>query len=451
MTIVRTQISCPNCKQPIVAEIEQLFDTAADPAAKQRLLSGAFNRARCPHCGYNGALSTPIVYHDPEKELLLTFFPPELNVNRNDQEAAIGKLVKQVVDNLQPEKRKGYLFNPQSTLTLQGLLERVLEEDGITKEMIQEQQQRLNLIQRLLGISDDSLETVIKDEDEHIDAQFFGLLSQLIQSTLAAGDRQGGEQLSALHEKLVENTTFGQQLKEESKKVEAALKALQDAGKNLTREKLLDIVIAHNGESALNALVGLARPGMDYEFFQLLTSRIEAKEGEEKETLSGLRDTLLEMTRQLDEQLAERLGIAAKNLDILLGVEDIKQTVQHNLAAIDEFFLQALNERYEAAMQADDKELLGKLQLVADVIQEATTPGGALLQELLQAENDAALDEILAAHKAEITPGFVESLTAVLMQLEGSDNLETADKVRKIYRKAVRLTMQAGMQAGGSA
>jgi hypothetical protein len=44
----------------------------------------------------------------------------------------------------------------------------------------------------------------------------------------------------------------------------------------------------------------------------------------------------------------------------------------------------------------------------------------------------------------------VESLTGVLMQLDGSENLEAADKVRKIYRKAVRMSMKAGMQAGSA-
>ncbi len=36
-------INCPNCRKPITAEIEQLFDMNTDPSAKQRLLSGASN------------------------------------------------------------------------------------------------------------------------------------------------------------------------------------------------------------------------------------------------------------------------------------------------------------------------------------------------------------------------------------------------------------------------
>ena len=34
----KTQTICPRCKQPIVAEVEQVFDLNTDPQAKQRLL-----------------------------------------------------------------------------------------------------------------------------------------------------------------------------------------------------------------------------------------------------------------------------------------------------------------------------------------------------------------------------------------------------------------------------
>ena len=102
----RVQMSCPRCRQPIVAEIEQLFDVGADPEAKQRFLSGNFNVANCPSCGYQGPLSTPVVYHDPEKELLLTYFPPDLGIPVNDQERLIGPFITQVMNKLPAEKRK---------------------------------------------------------------------------------------------------------------------------------------------------------------------------------------------------------------------------------------------------------------------------------------------------------------------------------------------------------
>ena len=446
MTSVKTQVNCPNCKQPVISDIEQIFDLGADPAAKQRLLSGSFNVLQCPHCNYNGSVSTPLVYHDQEKELLLTFFPPELNVDRNEQERALGGLIKKVVDNIPQEQRKGYIFSPQSTLTLQGLIERVLQEDGITKEMIDDQQKRVQLIQRLFQQSDDSIEEVAKQEDEIIDAQFFSLLSQLIQSSAANGDQKGAQALSQLHEKLLPITTFGNVLQEQAKEVESAIKALQDAGDKLTREKLLDIVLEHTSDAQLNALVSLARPGMDYEFFQLLTNRLESADEKPKENLTKLRETLLEMTQQLDEQLEARLAHANQNLEALLSAEDISENVRQNLPAIDDFFVQVLNNQYEAAMQAKDKERLEKLQKVIEVIQEIASPGGALLQDLLKTADDKTMQKMLEDNKEQITSEFVETLTNLLVQLESGDDKETTEKVRKIYRTAVRMSMQTSIQ-----
>lgn len=446
MPSVKTQINCPNCKQPVTADIEQLFDVGADPAAKQRLLSGSFNVLQCPHCGYNGSVAAPLVYHDPEKELLLTFFPPELNVDRNEQERAIGRLIKNAIDALPQEQRKGYIFSPQATLTLQGLTERVLHEDGITKEMIDDQQKRVQLIQRLFQKSDDSIEEIAKQEDEIIDAQFFSLLSQLIQSSAANGDQNGAKALSEIHEKLLPITTFGKKLQEQAKEVELAVKALQDAGDKLTREKLLDIILEYTSDAQLNMLVSLARPGMDYEFFQLLTKKLESADEKQKESLTKLRETLLEMTQQLDQQLESHLAHANQNLDALLNAEDVSETMRQNLPAIDDFFVQVLNNQYEAAMQAEDNERLEKLQIVIDVIQEITSPGGALLQDLLKAADDESVQKILEDNKEQVTSTFVETLTSLLVQLESGKDKETTEKVRKIYRRAVRMSMQASMQ-----
>ena len=56
---------------PVTATLEQLFDVNQDPSAKQRFLSGRFNMIQCSSCGYQGQVAGPIMYHDPEKEMLL--------------------------------------------------------------------------------------------------------------------------------------------------------------------------------------------------------------------------------------------------------------------------------------------------------------------------------------------------------------------------------------------
>src|SRR3990172_562098 len=206
----KTQIACPNCRQMITANIEQLFDVTQDPPSKQRLLGGVSNTARCPHCGYQGRLATPIVYHDNDKELLLTFFPPELRMPLNEQERLIGPLIKKITDSLQPEKRKGYLLNPVPNLTYESMIKTILGKDGITPEMLKEQQDRVQLVERLIQAnSADVRSEIIKQNIALFDEQFFALFSRLAQSTMANGQEPVGRQLAEVQKQLLEETEFG--------------------------------------------------------------------------------------------------------------------------------------------------------------------------------------------------------------------------------------------------
>jgi hypothetical protein len=450
MTKVKTQINCPNCRQLIPAEIQQLFDVGLDPSAKARLLSGQYNLAQCPHCGFHGTLGTPVVYHDPSKELLLTFVPPELNLPRDEQEKTIGKLINQVVDNLPAEERKGYLFSPQTVLTLQGLVERILQEDGISKEMIEAQQKRVSLIQRLASITDDkALKQAVKAEEEIIDSEFFSILTQMIQLSASRGDEEGATLLNDLQQKLLPITKVGKEIQARVKEVEEALKVLREAGEGLDREKLLELVIEAPNDDRVNAYVSLARPGMDYEFFTKLTEKIDQAEGDEKERLSSLREHLLEATKEVDEQIQARLAVALKNVNTLIQAEDIRQATLANLPAVDEYFIQSLENELNAAEEAKDKDRLAKLKKIVEAIEEAAQAISApseLLQKLIDAKDEKARKKIYDEHAEEITPGFVESLTGLLVRLDGPDNVEMADKVRAIYREAVRFSMQASMK-----
>src|SRR3990172_12376904 len=303
----QTQIACPRCRQPIAANIEQLFDVTQDPQAKQRLLGGISNMARCPHCGYEGRLATPVVYHDNEKELLLTFFPYELGLPINEQEKLIGPLIKQVMDRLPPEKRKGYLLSPKANLTYESMMETILNKDGISSEMIKSQQERVQFIERLIQTTKAEVRSeMIKQSEKIIDEQFFGLFSRIAQNAMASGQEPIARALIELQKQLLEETSFGRQLKESVGEVEAATKVLQEAGQKLTRETLLDFVLEAKSDARVRAYVSLARGGMDYVFFQNLTDKIDKADGDEKKRLESIREKLLGFVNEVDKQLEAR-------------------------------------------------------------------------------------------------------------------------------------------------
>jgi len=125
----------------------------------------------------------------------LTYVPPEINLPRNEQEKVIGSLINQSINRLPQEKRKAYIFQPQSTLSMQGLVERILESDGITKEMIAAQEKRLQLIQRLITASEESRIELAMNEEELIDAEFYGLLNRLYETAALSGDQDGAQEI----------------------------------------------------------------------------------------------------------------------------------------------------------------------------------------------------------------------------------------------------------------
>lgn len=449
----KIQTSCPRCKSPVIAEVEQLFDLNHDPMAKQRFLSGQFNVLRCPACGYDGMVGTPIVYHDPEKELLLTFVPPELGLPINEQERMIGPLINQVVNRLPAEKRKGYLLRPQSMFTFQTMVERVLEADGISKQMIEDQQKRLNLLQRLLSISQaESRAEVIKQEEALIDQTFFSMLSRLIEASLAQGDERSSHALAAIQQELVEQTKVGKQIQEQSNEAQEAVRSLQEASQSgLTREKLLDLIIAAaDSEVRLTTMVSLTRNAMDYQFFQLLSERIDLKTGEEKAHLEALRQKLLDYVSKIDQQVQLHINDSRKLLNQILDSSDIDGALEQNLASIDDFFIDILEQELQTARAKADLDRIAKIQKVKTFIEKASAapPELAFIEQLLAMKS---YDERMKAvqEKSEmVTPEFLQMLNGLINQMNTQEESEELiDALKEINRIALRVSMMAAMKA----
>jgi hypothetical protein len=431
-----------------MVEVEQLFDMNVDPRAKQKLLSGAVNRIRCPNCSYEGTLSTPIVYHDPEKELLLTYFPPNLGLPVNEQERLVGPMITQVTNKLPPEKRKAYLLRPMTMLTLETMVERILEADGITKEMVQAQQQRLLLLQRLLSSPPEKRPEAIRTEDALIDKEFFGLFSRVIEGIMAQGDQQAAQQIASLQQDILENSTYGKELQVQAKEAEQAIQALQEAGKNgLTREKLLDLIIESPSDVRLNTLVNVARQGMDYNFFEIFTKRIEAADGDRKHQLEELRDRLLAMTQEIDKAVQEQVAITQQLLNEILKSDNIEEAVAENLEDITDMFVQVTQAEFQHAQEQGNQERLDKLQRVIATLNQfhAPPPEIALIEELLETEDEASRQKLMEDHADEITPEFLQILANLAYQSD-QQSPEMAQQLSDLHRQVLRYSMKANLK-----
>lgn len=437
----------------IPAQVEQLFDVTAEPAAKQRLLGRVSNYARCPFCGFEGPLSTPIVYHDNDKELLLTFFPSELGLPVNEQEKLVGPLITQVMNRLPTEKRKGYLLRPQSFLTYQSMIERILEADGVTKDMLDEQQKRINLIQRLLQVTTPDVRAeMIKENAALLDEAFFGMFNRLIEAAIQSGQQPTAQAMSALQEELLDGSEYGRQLKSQFEEIQAAVKTLQEVGQGLTREKLLEIFIAAPTEARLKALVSLTRNGLDYSFFQVLSERIEKASAAERASLEALREKLLDFTNQMDKALEAQMKAADEFIEQILAAPDISQVVAQNVEQFNnEVIAQVLETKMREASQKQDNARLQKIQQIVMALQQASTPPELeLIQALVDAPNEAAMEQLLAANEAMLSDelgGMIGSLMGQMEQQQ-AENPEAAALLKRletVYGVVLKFQMKKNM------
>ena len=417
----------------MIADIQQIFDVGADPMDKERLLRGAANIAVCPSCGYQSQIAMPIVYHDPEKELLLTYFPAELNLPLPEQEKILGPMITKIVNSLPPEKKKGYLFQPRSMLTFDTMFETILGADGITKEMLDEQKYKGELLRRLLQTSPDSLVEVIHQEESHIDQSFFLMLNNTLDAAVQMRDKNSFELLKNLQETLFKETEFGRQLKVKADFTQKAISDLQALGENLNRDTLLDLVLNSPDDVYLQTITGLARKGMDYEFFSKLSSRINEAAGEEKEKYTNIRSQLLDLTQRIDKALAEEKEARRKLLDEILKQDDMESAVYQAVRAIDQQFTDVVNEELAAARKAGDFMRSGKLQQLLDLIKKLYTAPEEIqrLETMLAAENEEAL-RALIEEDPEMAGEGMKNLVSELLEEGKTQNSLTPEVTEKL-------------------
>lgn len=451
--MAKTSVPCPNCRQPVLIDLTRLFDLNSDPQAKDALLSGSANTFQCPNCHYQGVYPTPLVYHDPDKQLLLTYFPPELNTPITEQEKTIGPLIKKVMDDLPPEKRKAYLFKPQTMLTRQRLIETILEADGITPEMMKAQQEKLLLLQQLVNISPESLPVQISQNDEKIDEELFVLISRLAQASAADGDQQSVQALSNLQQALLQHSTVGKAAALQASETRAAINELQELSKaGITRENLLDLLVKNTeSEIRLTTIASMARGGLDYTFFQTLTDKIDQTTGEEQTRLVTLREKLLTIVEAVDEAMKAQVEESQKLLQDILAAEDIAAATEEALPKINQAFTGVLNSELTTAQKTDDTAKLTKLVVIVSVLRAASTSGAVLqvIEEMLQLETAEERQNVLEAAGEAINDEFSQTLSSLISQVESQgDQPELIDKLKEINREVLRFTMRRNLNNG---
>ena len=427
-------VICPKCQARYNAPIISIINVDQDPNLKGAFLQGKLNIGQCPQCGFTSPLEVPLLYHDAQKELALVLVPTGLNLAHIDEQKIIGDLSNRMMNALPPEKRKAYLLTPKTFLTMESLTKAILAADGVTEEMLQEQEVRLKLIDQFLQAKDEaSLKELVTAHDAQLDYNFFEILTAVAMQSLQEGDQLRGQNLFAFRQIVAELSSQGKELVAQiDKKM-----GLQ----SLTPEKLLQDLQTAATDDEFMALVAAGRQLIDYTFFQTLTDKINAApNAETAEKLKALRSRILNASDKLDQAARQAMDRAGSLLNQLLKADDPQKIILDNLDQFDEAFVGVIGANVQKAEQEGNAELARQLtqlyQLVMQTLQEQMPPEMLLLNQLLESGSPEAITGILQQNKAMLTPNFSHFLSHIQADLENQGQVELAALVAEIKRQA---------------
>jgi len=434
------QLKCPKCGAQYVAQLQSIIDVGKQPQLKAALLRGTLNTVACSSCGALGQVSTPLLYHDPARELLLVLIPPELSLQVADRERLIGSLVNALMSTMPTEERKGYFLNPRTVLTMSSLIDEIYKADGVTEEMLEKQRSRSRLMQDLLAAmdDDDKLASLITEHKDSVDYPFLLTMGAIADSTAELGQKQAAERLLKLRDILV---------------AKLSITLPEPLSADIPKAKLVDRLLQMQNEESRWAFVLYNRPLLDYAFYQELTSRIDQAPTETAESLRALRTELLEMTERLDKEAQAAQEEKVRLLQDALESPDPHQALRERKEEIDMLFLLIVGRALGAAEKHGGSKETQQLQAVykaaLDIIQEGLPPELRLVNELLAADYPEKTQELLEQHLSDLDNAFLKVLSSLATDMESQQRSQIAKRLGAIRAQAEAIRQQSSK--GGDA
>ena len=407
-------------QQPVTA---QVIDVGRDPALKNALLSGRLRN-----------LTAPFMYHDPSKQIAFVLMPMELGMRDMEQQRVIGQMTQTVMRGLPEDSPRGYLLQPKMFFSFQSLVEAILEKDGITPDMLKEQQARADLIRDWMRISDEeAVRKSMQENDAKVDASVFELLTASIEANVEAGREQPAQALAGLQQLLVEETTYG-------KKLGVRMASIEAFRASPTREVLIDQLISAPDEETREGLVSLGRQLIDYLFFQMLTSKVDAAPEEQKQALVDLRKQVQDIRDRQDAATRQYMEQKANLINTIITSAKPEQTATEHEAEIDDVFVSLLQANMQEAQQRKDEELFkalaGVYQIAMRIMSARQPPEIQMINALLTAKYPDDTKKLLVDMAKSIDDRFIPMMVQVADRLAQDDRSDLGAKLTQVIVQA---------------
>lgn len=133
------ELNCPSCGQPFSAEVWLIVDRQERPDLVGLILDGELNVARCPHCGAEGGINHPLLFHDGQRQQVLVAIPLTVQGPEATREL-VGELLTRLLESMTEEERQPYLGEIEMVPELDGLrsllIEQALAEDANVEDQL---------------------------------------------------------------------------------------------------------------------------------------------------------------------------------------------------------------------------------------------------------------------------------------------------------------------------
>jgi len=375
---------------------------------------------------------TPLLYHDADKSLLIAMIPMEVSLKSGQaDEKIVGDLLNELTRSLPKEQFRSYMFSPKRALTMQGLLDQVMEADGITPDMLNAQKRRVELIQSLLAASsEEELLTLATERDAEIDVSFFQTLSLMAQRVLEDGRQDIAMGLMNLQQALLSVSSYGKKVAEQQENQERIVREvvadINTMGEQATRTDIMGLAISYaDDEQRLQALVGLVRGAFDAQFFQEFTQFVSQAAEQDHEKLEAVSERIKGFLDTIDQQQRAQMQQSVQFLQMLVNSPEPDAIIQENLDMIDNNFMSILNANLQEAEKRGDQQMLSALQVVhqhvVQALQSQMSEELLFVNALLGAESEAQMQVMLQTDGSKFEKQtLIETCIAVIEAVDPS-------------------------------
>lgn len=440
-------LRCNACGQSFPAPVRTVIDAQSDPQGKSLLLSDNLNKFRCPNCGNMNNVVSPLIYHDASKELFIAYVPMEVSLqSRQPEEKIVGDLVNEFTRSLPQGAFKAYMFNPKRALTPQGLIEQVLQADGISKEMLDQQKKRVELLQQLIEApSNEALIKLIQTNDALIDLPFFQTMSMMAQRLMEGGQQATAARIVGLQEALLAFSSYGKQLEEQQAQQEQVIRQvaqdIQRMGEQASRADLIQLAVSYaDAPNKLEALVGLVRPAFDEQLFNEFTQHIASAPATERDRLENVRNLLRELTQAVDQQQQAALQGVLQFLQAVVNSPEPEALLEENAELVTGELMSILNANLQEAHRRGDQRALDILNRIynkcVEILQAQMSPELRFINGLLNAPDEASLRQAAQQGAGQFNPELLrqtcDAVEEILQEREAPAALQRLGIIRQV-------------------